>query len=334
MIKIGIAGYGIVGRRRHAVIDGLPDAKVVSACDICPDKIPETGVEKRYSSIDALLESGIDALIVSLSNDLAVEATLKGLRKGLHVFCEKPPARNLDELAHVGEALRLARDQVLMYGFNHRYHESVIMAKKLLDSSQMGKVLNARALYGKSKLVTFDQTDWRTKKEIAGGGVLLDQGIHMVDLLRYFLGELRVEYSEISSDFWGYDVEDNVYAVLRALENGAIVLFHSSATEWQHKFELELNCEFGSISLFGLLTSSKSYGEERLVIEKVDHSRHKGSTESISYKFNEDLSWERELKEFVACVKSKQAPKIGNYQDAEETLRLVDRIYELGLGDT
>lgn len=136
------------------------------------------------------------------------------------MFCEKPPGRTVDEVRQVIAVERRHPGLKLMYGFNHRYHDSVRDALEILRTGQLGRVIGMRGVYGKSKLVTFTQPLWRTKREIAGGGVLLDQGIHMVDLMRLFAGEFVDVHSFISNSRWGYDVEDNAYALRCARRTG------------------------------------------------------------------------------------------------------------------
>ena len=155
----------------------------------------------------------------------------------------------------------------LMYGFNHRYHDSVQDALEIVKSGELGSVINIRALYGKAKLITFNQPNWRTKREIAGGGVLLDQGIHIVDLMRLFGGEFTEVSSIISNSHWGYDVEDNAYALMRT-ETGVVGMLNSSATQWRHKFHLDINLSRGSLILGGILSGTKSYGAETLTVSR------------------------------------------------------------------
>ena len=150
-----------------------------------------------------------------------------------------------------------------MYGFNHRYHDSIIRTLEILKKNKLGKVISLKGVYGKSKLITFNQPDWRTKRDIAGGGVLLDQGIHMVDLIRLFGGDFDVMSSFVSNGHWKYDVEDNAYALLKNKDN-VIAMIHSSATQWKHVFNLEINCQKGSLVLSGILSGTKSYGSETL----------------------------------------------------------------------
>ena len=181
-VKVGIAGFGVVGKRRKDCIDRHPHMRVVAVCDQTFDGEGMLADSVRYyQSYRRLLTEDLDALIVCLTNDIAPEVTIAGLESGLHVFCEKPPGHNVEDIVRVITHERLHPALKLMYGFNHRYHESVQDALRTLRSGELGRVINMRGMYGKSKLITFNQPGWRTQREMAGGGVLLDQGIHMVD---------------------------------------------------------------------------------------------------------------------------------------------------------
>ena len=149
-----------------------------------------------------------------------------------------------------------------MYGFNHRYHEFVARALAVIDSGEFGRVVNLRGVYGKAKLITFNQPDWRTQREIAGGGVLLDQGIHMVDLMRLFGGEFNQVHSFISNSHWGYDVEDNAYALMKG-KTGVVAMLNSSATQWRHRFNLDINLEKGSLILGAYYLEPRVTGPKR-----------------------------------------------------------------------
>ena len=212
-LKVGIAGYGVVGKRRRDCVEKNPNLELIAVCDqvFSEDASKSDGI-RTYKSYKELLTENLDILIVCLTNDIAPEVTIAGLEVGLHVFCEKPPGRNVSDITRVINIERNKPNLKLMYGFNHRYHDSVQEALKLVHSGEMGKVINLRGVYGKAKLITFNQPDWRTQREISGGGVLLDQGIHMVDLMRLFGGEFKEVNSFISNGHWGYNVEDNAYA--------------------------------------------------------------------------------------------------------------------------
>ena len=327
VLKVGIAGYGVVGKRRKMCVDNNPLMRVVAVCDqyfekqgVFPDGI------RYYPDYSALLTEDLDVLIVCLTNDVAPEVTIQGLKSGLHVFCEKPPGRHVGDISDVVAEERRHADLKLMYGFNHRYHDSVKEAREIIGSGRLGKIINMRGVYGKSKLITFNQPVWRTKRAIAGGGVLLDQGIHMVDLMRLFAGEFAEVHSFVSNDFWGYDVEDNAYALMKTAD-GVVGMLNSSATQWRHRFHLEICLERGSLVLEGILSGSKSYGAETLTVIEADPDRDNGDPKETITRYNRDPSWDDEITYFGRCIVEKQPIVKGSSLDAFNTMKLVYKIY-------
>lgn len=325
-LKVGIAGYGIVGRRRQAVIDVRADMEVVAVCDRSFKEDGVTNGLPHYRDYRDLLKEKLDILFVCMTNDVAPEVTIAGLDAGLHVFCEKPPGRDVADIVRVREAEARHPKLRLMYGFNHRYHDSVKDALRIIQSGEMGKLINMRGVYGKAQLITFNQSDWRTKRAVAGGGVLLDQGIHLVDLMRLFAGDFPEVHSFVSNKYWGFEVEDNAYALMRTA-GGVVALFNSSATQWRHQFNLEITLEQGSLILSGILSSSKSYGSETLTIVTVDPQNNNGAPREQRTLYNRDPSWEDEIRDFAAAVLENKPLAHGSSQDALETMKLVYRIY-------
>lgn len=326
-LRVGIAGYGVVGRRRHACIDRHPDLQVVAVCDRNPKALSQlpSGIVGHGDYL-ALLKEKLDILFVCLTNDIAPTATMAGLREGLHVFCEKPPGRSVEDIRDVITCEKEHPGQTLMYGFNHRYHDSVREALEIIRSGQLGNIINMRGVYGKSQLITFNQPDWRTKREIAGGGVLLDQGIHMVDLMRLFAGEFTEIHSFISNSHWGYEVEDNAYALMKT-SDGIVALLNSSATQWRHRFNLDINLQKGSLILGGILSGSKSYGAETLTIVKAEPENDSGDPREQTIRYNRDPSWDDEITTFAEAIAKKQPVQSGSSEDALRTMELVFGIY-------
>lgn len=328
MLKVAIVGYGVVGKKRHACLIDNRHAEVVAVCDQRAEMMDDLDPEIRsYTTFQGILDAQdrIDAVFVCLSNDMLATVTKSFLRYGAHVFCEKPPARSTNELKLVSEVYPEHSSQKLMYGFNHRYHQSVQDALCLIQSGKLGQVINARGIYGKSKLITYDQTTWRTQRAIAGGGVLLDQGIHMVDLLRQFCGEFDEVKSYVSNDHWSHDVECNAYALMKT-GRGVVAMLHSSATQWRHRFELEISLTKGALKLAGFLTGSKSYGDETLRITWCD-SRGRGVLQEEVRHYLHDSSWQLEVDYFIDCILHDRTVKNGHLNDAYQTLRLVESIY-------
>jgi predicted dehydrogenase len=324
-LKVGIAGYGVVGKRRQKCIEGNPNLTLTAVCDRTfeTEETFQDGIYK-YKDYKRLLHQELDILIVCMTNDFAPVVTIAGIKKGLHVFCEKPPGRSVAEVKLVMDAEKLFPRCKLMYGFNHRYHNSVKEALKIKESGELGKIINMRGVYGKSQMTTFDQPDWRTKREIAGGGILLDQGIHMVDLMRLFAGEFTEIKSFISNTHWGYDVEDNAYALMKT-EKGIVAMLNSSATQWRHRFSLDINFEHGSLVLGGILSSTKSYGSETLTVVRVDRDNG-GPSEQVT-RYDDDSSWEDEITYFTDVIMNNKSVVKGSSEDALRTLELVNMIY-------
>jgi predicted dehydrogenase len=215
-----------------------------------------------------------------------------------------------------------------MYGFNHRFHLSVEEAKSIINNRSLGKIINMKGVYGKSKMISFNQTDWRTRRKESGGGILLDQGIHMLDLIRYLSEETFEDiFSFIDNAFWNFDVEDNAYVLMKSL-NGVVAQLHSSATQWRHVFNLEITLQKGSLVLGGLLTGSKSYGEETLKIITSDPQKDDGQPNESILKYDEDVSWDEEIKYFALALQNNSIIKRGNIDDAIETMLLIESIYK------
>lgn len=323
-LRVGIAGYGVVGKRRRQFIDGHPDLECVAVSDRKLDGAGKADGARAYADHRGLLGEPLDVLFVSLPNDLAPDVTIAGLEKGLHVFCEKPPGRTIADIERVIAVERTRPRQKLKYGFNHRYHDAVREALKLTRSGELGNLINLRGVYGKSAIISFE-SDWRTQRAAAGGGILLDQGIHMVDLMRLFAGDFVEVKSFVSNAFWNHDVEDNAYALMRS-GNGAIAMLHSTATQWRHRFQLEMSFAKGALMLSGILSGSKSYGEERLtVVRRGADDRGVPPEQTMSY--IEDNSWRDEIAEFAEAIRADAPIVNGSSADALKTMSLVYRIY-------
>ena len=329
-MRVGIIGYGVVGKTRYNSILQNTSYTVTSISEnnsIARDAIPEdVEVFKDYHSLIAT--SNIEAVFISLPNKFAAEATILSLQKGLHVFCEKPPAKTLAELITVKVVSQQSPHLKLMYGFNHRFHSSVEAAQTIMQEGSLGNLINMRGVYGKSQIISFNQTYWRTRREDSGGGILLDKGIHMLDLMRYLSGENFTEiFSFIDNAFWNFDVEDNAYVLMRS-SAGVVAQLHSSATQWRHLFNLELTMEKGSLILGGLLTGSKSYGDETLTVITADPKNDNGAPSEIVSQYNEDVSWDNEIKYFARSLEENSSINRGSIDDAIETMRLIEAIYK------
>ena len=324
-MRVGIAGYGVVGKKRYSSIIKNTSFKVTDISEVNPtarDEIPD-GVNVFNNYQDLILKADLDIIFISLPNKYASDAVSLSLKKGLNVFCEKPPARTLEELLDVQKIYKKNPHVKLMYGFNHRFHLSVEEAKTIIDSKNYGKVINLKGVYGKSQMIDFNQTDWRTKREESGGGILLDQGIHMLDLMRYFCGDFAEIKSFVSNYYWKHKVEDNAYIIMRSNKK-IVAMLHSTATQWQHQFRIEITLEKALIYLTGILSGSMTYGEEKIEIQPKLSKNKKATKRS----FNKDLSWEREISEYIDCIKFNKKIYNGTIFESIKVMKMIDTIYK------
>lgn len=321
-IKVGIIGYGKQGQIRHNAIQETGCAEVVAISE--PSEVK---VELPNLSHEVIINNpDIDAIIICTPNYLNKPLTIKALNAGKHVFCEKPPCFTAADMMEIREAEK-ASGKKLMYGFNHRHHDSIIKMKEIVTNKEFGNILWMRGRYGKS--VTPDYfSQWRAKKELAGGGILLDQGIHMLDLFLYLAGDFDSVKAEVSNLYWKMDVEDNAFVILRNSETGTCASLHSTMTQWRHLFSLEVFMEKGYMVLNGLITSSMSYGREILTIAK-NRSAAPAATwqDEVKTEFMSNNSWRYEMTQFFNAINEDKSIKIGNSEDALRLMKVIDKIY-------
>lgn len=328
MLRVGIAGYGKIGKQREKAVEQIEGASVVAVYDINETESVKTGI-KVCNSYDEFLEQNLNVVFVCAFNNVLAEYTIKAFGVGAHVFCEKPPARNTEELSLVIEAEK-KYGKVLKYGFNHRYHYSVMEAKKIIETGEMGKLLWMRGVYGKAGSIDYDK-NWRNYRNLSGGGILIDQGIHMLDLMMYFSSSTFSKINSfVTNAFWDIEAEDNAFAIMQN-ENKVTAMLHSSATQWHHKFLLELCFEEGYINLDGILSGTRSYAPERLIVGKrefEDITFAMGKPKENTIWFENDDSWILEVEEFFDAIFNGKKIQNGTSQDAYNALKLVEDIYE------
>ena len=326
MLKVGIIGYGKVGKIRHDILHKIKDVEVISICDINikKKKIKSAIVTKNVSEI--INNKLIDIVFISLPTYLNAEYTIKSLKKQKHVFCEKPPAINVKQLREVIK-IEKKSNLKLMYGFNHRLHQSVQDIKKYIDSTKFGKILWMRGRYGKSVDKNFLK-EWRSKKKYSGGGILIDQGIHMLDLFLYLGNNFNKIKSSISNLYWNLDVEDNAFIILENTKSKISASLHSTMTQWRHLFSLEIFMEKGYFVLNGLKTSSNSYGKEILTIAK-NRSLPPAAlwTKETKKEYRTDDSFKIEIVNFINSVKKDLPIITSNSEDALAVMKIIDKIY-------
>ncbi len=320
--RVGIIGYGKQGQIRHQAIKETDCAEVVAISE--PHAV---NVDLPNLSHDEIIgRDDIDAIIICTPNFLNKPLTIKALQAGKHVFCEKPPCFTGADMLEIRKA-EADSGKKLMYGFNHRHHDSIIRMKEIVQSKEYGDILWMRGRYGKS--VTADYfNEWRAKKELAGGGILLDQGIHMLDLFLYLAGDFDTVKAEVSNLYWKMDVEDNAFVILKNSQTGTVASLHSTMTQWRHLFSLEVFMEKGYMVLNGLITSSMSYGKEILTIAK-NRSAAPAATwqDEVRMEYMTNNSWRYEMRQFFDAINEDTPVKIGNSADALRLMTVIDKIY-------
>ncbi|MEN9938084.1 MAG: hypothetical protein RLZZ387_4663 [Chloroflexota bacterium] len=320
-MRVAIIGCGLIGQKRARA---LGDARLVVVSDISAERARRLADQhpgcETAAWRDAATRQDVDLVIVATTNDALAAATLAAVQAGKHVLVEKPAARNSAELAPVAEAARGA-GVVAKVGFNHRFHPAFARARAIVDAGELGPLMYIRARYGHGGRLGYER-EWRADPAIAGGGEMLDQGVHLIDLARWFLGDFAEVDGVVGTFFWQMPVEDNGFALLRTAA-GQVAWLHASCTEWKNTFSFELFGRDGKLQVDGL---GGSYGVERLTHYRM--LPQMGPPETTIWEYpGEDTSWRDEFAHLCACIAEGCAP-LGTLDDALAALRAVEALYE------
>ncbi len=320
---VGIIGCGAIGSRRAAVAAKTGRSPVVIVADPQAFRAKEVAVAVGAAATDnweeVLGHPDVQAVIVATPHNVLAPITLAALRAGKHVLCEKPMALNSREAEAVVEAAR-STGRIVKVGFNHRHHPAIRRAHDFVREGVIGDVLFLRCRYGHGGRQGYEG-EWRLDPQVSGGGELLDQGIHAVDLFRWFLGDLRVVGGVTANWVWRAPVEDNVFALFRS-PRGQVASLHASWTQWRNLFSLEIFGDRGALVVEGL---GRSYGTESLTVYRRQASGPPAE-ERIEFS-GPDGSWEHEWDEFLAAIESGSPPP-ANAEDGLAALKLVEAVYE------
>ncbi len=340
-LRVGVIGCGLIGRRRAEIVRQSHD-KLVVVADVDERRAKVLGEEMGCLATTAWQEvvarDDVDAVVVSTTNKWLAPITVSALRCGKHVLVEKPAARTPAEAADILRAADGVR-LVVAVGFNHRYHKAIWKAHELFTQGAIGEIMFMRCRYGHGGRPGYDK-EWRADPEIAGGGELLDQGIHAVDLFRWFLGDFSEAFGFTSTCFWdlgyfppcdrdghqheGHRAEDNGFALFRTA-TGKIASLHASWTQWKNIFSFEVFGRDGYLIVEGL---GGSYGTERLTWGR--RRPESGPPDEERFDFpGPDVSWEAEWREFVTAIREGRGPLASSY-DGRQALRMVHAVYESG----
>lgn len=321
MIRVGFIGFGTFATLRYEILSSFENVSCIGFFDTA--KVDTFLGLKQYKDLDELLKL-VDSVIISLPPFFAADMVRKCLRQKLHVFCEKPPGVDFRSLAGIDD---LSEGLVLAYGFNHRLHSSIQKIKEIVDSQEMGRILWMRGRYGKEVDESY-RLSWRCDKTLNGGGILIDQGIHLLDIMDWLAGGFDVTQAILSDSYLGIDkVEDNAFVGLMSSKTGISASLHSTITQWRYLFSLEIFLEEGALILNGLRTRSGRYGDEKLTIKR--RGAPGGEDEIIEYPDNE--SWFREILSFIRAIETSCPYPYANINDAQNIMKLLDNVYKNAL---
>ncbi len=322
MLNIGIIGCGLIGQKRAAALGA--GGKLVACADTRLARA-ETLAKKvnaeAYDTWQALIErKDIDAVVIATLHDSLAEITLAAVESGKHVLVEKPAARNPAELAPVIAAAKKLTRKVHV-GFNHRYHRALQKAKQIIDSGAIGDLMFIRARYGHGARVGYDK-EWRSDPKLSGGGELIDQGPHVIDLSRWFMGEFTEVDGYAHTYYWDMPVDDNAFLTLKTAKK-QVAFLQVSCTEWKNTFSMEIYGKTGKLDLNGL---GGSYGVERLTWHKMLPEMGPPETTAWEYPMG-DNSWALEMAEFYEDIHLNREPAAG-LNDALAALTVIQKIYK------
>jgi predicted dehydrogenase len=324
VIGAAIVGCGLVGSKRARALVEL-GAPLVTMCDVDPTRSEKLAAELGSRAVavsspaDAFGADGVEVAVVAVTHDALVPLGVEALASGCHVLVEKPGARCRHELAALSDAARRCR-RIVRIGFNHRFHPAVWAAKQLVESREYGSVLYLRARYGHGGRPDYAR-EWRADRSVSGGGELLDQGSHLVDLTRFLIGDVRLAFAELPTVFWPMPVEDNAFLALRG-DDGRFAWLHASWTEWKNLFSMEITFEQARLDLEGL---GGSYGTERLTVHAMRPEMGPPETTTREWAAP-DKSWRLEIEDFIAQLGGSN-PVGAGLDDASAVLRVIDEAY-------
>jgi predicted dehydrogenase len=320
-LQVAIIGCGFIGQKRARSVQDRATVKI--CCDVQASKAEalarQYGADVTTDWQSAVAREDVDAAFICTTHDLLAPIAERAASRGKHVLMEKPGARRAAELEPVAKAAGTTGARVRV-GFNHRYHRSLQKARQIYDSGAIGDLLYIRGRYGHGGRIGYD-TEWRAVPAISGGGEAVDQGVHLVDLARWFLGDLNLIGGSAPTYFWKMPVEDNAFLLLETPKR-QVAFLHASWTEWKNLFSFEICGRTGKLEITGL---GGSYGTERLAHYQMLPEMGPPPTTIYEYPMADD-SWELEFSEFLKDIELGRTPQPG-ITDAQAVLRVVEQLY-------
>ncbi len=321
-LKFAVVGCGLIGRKR---VTAMRAGQLAVACDVQLARAESLVAEARSGRAtadfhDAVNDAAVDAVIVSTLNGSLAEIGLAAIHAGKHVLVEKPGGISAAQLAEMREAAT-AKNVRVRVGYNHRFHPAFQKARELFEAGALGPMMFIRARYGHGGRVGYDR-EWRADPAVSGGGELIDQGVHLIDLARWFLGNFTGLEGHATTSFWDMKVDDNAFLSLRTA-GGQTAWLHASCTEWKNLFSFEIYGRDAKLHVEGL---GGSYGIERLYFYRM--LPEMGPPETTIWEYPRgDRSWALEMAEFEQDIARGREPSPG-LDEGLAVMRVVDTIYK------
>jgi predicted dehydrogenase len=321
-IGVAIIGCGLIGKKRSKALG-------CSNLIVCVDKVAEKasalaiefpGCDSTTNWLSAVQRTDVQVVIVATTNDALVAVSEAAIKAGKHVLVEKPAARNVAELDRLMEVAQKASVQVRV-GFNHRYHPALLKGVEIVKQGGVGELMFIRGRYGHGGRKGYEK-EWRANPALSGGGELLDQGVHLIDLSRLFLGDFQDVQGFARTYYWDMPVEDNGFMLLKTAQK-KVAFLHVSCTEWKNLFSMEIYGHNGKLQIEGL---GGSYGVEKLTFYRMLPEMGPPDTMVWEYPRGDD-SWKLEFAEFLEDIRLQRMPS-ANLKDAREALVIVEKIYK------
>ena len=319
---IGIIGCGLIGQKRAKSLG--EGGRLVACADIDKNRAKSLADTTNATAFDDWKEllklPEVELVVVATLHDSLAEITLAAIEAGKHILVEKPAARNTKELEPVIVAAK-KKGVKIHVGFNHRYHRSLRKARELIDSGELGELMFIRARYGHGGRLGYDK-EWRANPELSGGGELIDQGPHLIDLSRWFFGDFQEVQGFAQTFYWDMPVDDNGFMLLKTPKKQTAFL-HVSCSEWKNLFSMEIYGRDGKLDLSGL---GGSYGIEKITWYKMLPEMGPPETTSWEYPMADD-SWAVEIAEFYDDILLDRTPT-SSLKDAHAVLEIIETIYQ------
>ena len=319
---VGIIGCGLIGQKRANALGS--GGKLIACADIAIDRAASLANRFNAKSFndwrDLIAMNEVDIVIISTLHDSLAEITLAAVNSGKNVLVEKPAALTSAELEPILLALQESSAKVHV-GFNHRYHQALRKSKEIILSGALGELMFIRARYGHGARLGYDK-EWRADPKLSGGGELIDQGPHLIDLSRWFLGDFSEIDGFAHTYYWNMPVDDNGFMLLKTPQK-QVAFLHASCTEWKNLFSMEIYGKNGKLDISGL---GGSYGLEKLTFYKMLPQMGPPETVSWEYPMGDD-SWVVEMAEFYEDIQFDRPPAAG-LNDAYQVLKIIEKIYK------